>query len=103
MSELLELGPDDLAEAWQLGRLAFGGDPAAEPPTGPRASTSYGLRDDRGRLVAALRLLAYEQWWGGRLVPMTGVASVAVHPDARGQGLASRAADRGAGAHARAR
>ena len=29
----------------------------------------------------------YEQWWGGRPVPMAGIAGVAVAPEARGQGL----------------
>jgi predicted acetyltransferase len=35
------------------------------------------------------RVRAYDQLWGGRRVPMGGIASVAVHPDGRGRGLAA--------------
>jgi len=84
------LGPEDLAQAWELSRLAFGGDPAAPPPTTPGPGLRFGVRDHRGRLVAQTRLRDDEQWWGGRRVPMGGIASVAVHPDARGGGLATR-------------
>ena len=86
---VVPLGPDDLEESWQLGRLAFGVGPDATPPTWPRPFDALGVRDDRGRLVAKASLLDYEQWWGGRRVAMGGVAGVAVHPDARGRGLAS--------------
>ena len=88
--EIQPLGPDDLAEAWRLGILAFGGDPDAPPPSAPGPGLRFGVRDGRGRLVAQTRLRDDEQWWGGRRVPMGGVASVAVHPDARGGGLAHR-------------
>lgn len=84
------LGPEDVQPAWELSRLAFGGDPAAAPPAEPAPGLRFGIRDRRGRLVAQARLRDDEQWWGGRRVPMGGVASVAVHPDARGSGLAGR-------------
>ena len=79
-------------QAWRLGRLAFGGDPAADPPPveEPASSDAWGVLDARGRLVAKARLLDHGQWWGGRSVPMGGVAGVAVHPDARGSGVAGR-------------
>ena len=32
---IVPLGPDDLEESWQLGRLAFGVGPDATPPTWP--------------------------------------------------------------------
>ena len=87
--ELRELGADDLEVAWELGRLAFGGDPASSPtPPGPGRRT-WGVLQ-QGRLLAVAAVDDYEQWWGGRRVPMAGVASVAVHPDARGQGAAAR-------------
>jgi predicted acetyltransferase len=41
-----------------------------------------------GRLVGALVLVPMGQWYGGRAVPMTGVAGVAVAPEARGSGVA---------------
>jgi predicted acetyltransferase len=43
-----------------------------------------------GRLVGMLNVLAFEQWFGGRAVPMGGVASVVVAPEERGLGIAPR-------------
>jgi predicted acetyltransferase len=43
-----------------------------------------------GRLVGMLNLLAFAQWFGGRAVPMGGVASVVVAPEERGLGIAPR-------------
>lgn len=91
--QVVELGDDDLADARALGILAFGGDPTAPAPplpVGPPTRDAWGVRDARGRLVAKAVLLDFEQWFGGRRVPMGGVAGVAVHPDARGQGWAGR-------------
>jgi predicted acetyltransferase len=80
---------DDLDQAWLLSTLAFGGDltQARTPPAPGRVT--LGAFDD-GRLLAKASLRSYAQWWGGRRVPMGGVAGVAVHPEARGRGLASR-------------
>ena len=89
MTAVFALGEDDLEESWALGRLSFGVGPDATPPTWPRPFDALGVRDARGRLVAKASLQDYAQWWGGRRVSMGGVAAVAVHPDARGRGLAS--------------
>lgn len=89
MSVVVALGEDDLEESWALGRLAFGVGPEVTPPSWPRPFDALGVRDARGRLVAKASLHDYAQWWGGRRVRMGGVAGVAVHPDARGRGLAS--------------
>ncbi|MCZ7525709.1 MAG: GNAT family N-acetyltransferase [Acidimicrobiia bacterium] len=43
-----------------------------------------------GGLAGALEVLELGQWFGGRSIPMGGVASVAVAPEWRGQGLAPR-------------
>jgi predicted acetyltransferase len=43
-----------------------------------------------GRLVGMLNVLAFRQWFGGRPVPMGGVASVVVAPEERGLGIAPR-------------
>ena len=43
-----------------------------------------------GRLVGMLNVLAFEQWFGARAVPMGGVASVVVAPEERGLGIAPR-------------
>jgi predicted acetyltransferase len=47
-----------------------------------------------GRLVGMLNLLAFGQWFGGRAVPMGGVASVVVAPEERGLGIAPRLLER---------
>ena len=84
-----ELGEDDLEQAGALGRLAFGGDPAAPlRPFRPGCRTWGVFEGDR--LVAKAVLRDDAQWWGGRPVRMAGVAGVAVHPDARGRGAARR-------------
>ncbi|TDW84096.1 putative acetyltransferase [Kribbella pratensis] len=44
---------------------------------------------DGDELVAAARVWPYEQWWGGRRVPMGGVAGVVVAPEYRGRGVGS--------------
>lgn len=42
------------------------------------------------KLVGTLNVLPLRQWFGGRALPMGGVAGVAVAPEVRGQGLAKR-------------
>ncbi len=91
------LTDDDLEQSWALSRLAFGGERDQtplqhEPPVGVTRS-AYGAFDDAGRLVAKVAARHDHQWWGGRVVPMLGVAGVATHPDARGQGLVGRLLD----------
>ncbi|MFF0345708.1 enhanced intracellular survival protein Eis [Kribbella sp. NPDC004875] len=44
---------------------------------------------DGDQLVAAARIWPFEQWWGGRRVPLGGVAGVVVAPEYRGQGVGS--------------
>ncbi len=45
---------------------------------------------EAGRLIAMSSALGFGQYFGGRSVPMGGLSSVAVAPDARGRGLAKR-------------
>ncbi len=87
--ELRELVEGDREQAQALGTLAFGGDPAAPLAPAPAGSRAWGVFEG-DRLLAKAVVRSYTQWWGGRPVPMGGVAGVAVHPDARGQGTASR-------------
>ncbi|MGC5030897.1 GNAT family N-acetyltransferase [Micromonospora sp. DT229] len=83
------LPAEDLPAAWQLGRLTFGSDPQAPPPTGPPAGrTSYGAYDRGGTLLGKAVDLHDEQWWSGATVPAASVAGVAVAPEARGTGVA---------------
>ena len=44
---------------------------------------------DGERLLAHARVRSYQQFWGGRPMPMGGVAGVVVAPDARGRGVGS--------------
>ncbi|WP_446214868.1 GNAT family N-acetyltransferase [Micromonospora sp. IBHARD004] len=85
-----ELTPDDLTDAWQLGRLAFGSDPQPPPhATAPVPGlTRYGAFDDAGRLVGKAVDLHHEQWWDGRTLSAADVGGVAVAPEARSRGVA---------------
>ncbi len=42
-----------------------------------------------GRLLGTARYLDMRQWWGGRVMPMAGVAGVKTAPEARGRGVAT--------------
>ncbi len=85
---LRPLTEQDRPQAWDLGRLAFGGDPDRPPPPPPAASRSWGVFSG-DELLAKAALLPFTQWWGGGRVPCSGVAGVAVHPAARGSGAAA--------------
>lgn len=82
----------DLASAWELSRLAFGGErqPPPAPLHGRPGERSWGAFDGAGRLVAQAEDRQQGHWFGGRLVPASGVAGVAVAPHVRGTGLGRR-------------
>src|ERR1700709_471803 len=42
------------------------------------------------KVVGALNVLELGQWFGGRAIPMGGVATVVVRPEHRGEGIAAR-------------
>ncbi len=102
------LSEDDVPAVTEMSRIAFG--------TGPRTSASgqrapafaagvdrYGVLDD-GTLLAKVGDRHQDYWYGGSVIPGTGVSGVVVVPEFRGQGLAQlivgealrRARDRGA-------
>jgi predicted acetyltransferase len=84
------LRDDELPDAWQLGRVTFGG-PADPPPMAVQPVAGWerlGAFDARGRLVGKATDLGHEQWWGGRRVPTADVGGVAVAAEARGAGVA---------------
>ncbi|WP_433461097.1 GNAT family N-acetyltransferase [Micromonospora sp. CA-248212] len=85
-----ELTIDDLDDAWELGRFAFGSDAQRSPHTTVEVPgmTRYGAFDDTGRLVGKAVDLHHDQWWSGRAVAAADVAGVAVAPEARGRGVA---------------
>lgn len=79
----------DARAAWEMGRRAFGSDP--DPANRPRPVADvvrWGGFDRDGRLVAKAADCLHGQWWGGRILPASGVASVAVAPEWRGRGAA---------------
>jgi predicted acetyltransferase len=49
---------------------------------------------DGGTIVGSLWLIPMGQWFGGKSVPMTGVAGVGVAPEARGGGVAGELVNR---------
>ena len=96
----------DAAASQQLGYEAFGvpSSPPTEPPSIDRPGRFYLGAFDGDTLVARLADRAYDSCFGGVLVPTSGIASVTVAAEYRGQGGLSplvlealrRARDRGA-------
>ncbi|MFN2522208.1 MAG: GNAT family N-acetyltransferase, partial [Mycobacteriales bacterium] len=80
------LTDDDAAAVSRLSQLAFGWK-SEELPGTLKEQTWLGVDGPDG-LAGMVRLRAYEQWFSGRPVRMGGIAGVAVHPHARGQGTA---------------
>ncbi|HXK21438.1 MAG TPA: GNAT family N-acetyltransferase [Myxococcota bacterium] len=88
--EIRALRPSELEQAWELDRDAFHV-PASRREAflriDPlRATGAF----DGARLVAMTYAHGFGQFFGGRAVPMGGLASVAVVPDRRGEGLAKQ-------------
>jgi predicted N-acetyltransferase YhbS len=91
--EVRPLPEEDGPAAHALCREAFGG-PAAPTPADVERwlhthRHSHGLAGyDGDRLVSHARVKPYRQWFGGRPVPMGGVASVAVAASHQRRGVA---------------
>lgn len=85
------LAKDDLDQAWELDQDAFNGDGNHRDAFEQQSEVDrfHGAFED-GRLLATARVIPFGQYFGGRRVPMGGLSSVAVRPDARGRGLALR-------------
>ena len=85
------LAQADATAAWDLGSTAFGYRDESMPgnwsPTGAGRS-SWGVFDGSGRLLAKATDREQGQWFGGRIVPTSGIAGVVVAPESRGTGLA---------------
>ncbi|MFD7161632.1 enhanced intracellular survival protein Eis [Kribbella sp. NPDC059898] len=95
MTELrvVDVAEEQLDSVWQVRIRSFG-------PGGDREKWQQNARAfmedgrllgvvDGDELVAAARIWPFEQWWGGRRVPMGGVAGVVVAPEYRGRGVGS--------------
>lgn len=84
------LGPEDQQASWELGSLAFGYHESPMPPGWSSDSPgrqTLGVFDPAGRMVAKAVDREQGQFFGGRVVPACGVASVAVAAELRGRGL----------------
>jgi predicted acetyltransferase len=91
-----DLTTDDLDAAFDVRSRSFGPLDASmrdwwdaaqqESISGHRAIGVF----DGERLLAHAKVHSYQQFWGGRPMPMGGVAGVVVAPDARGRGVGSR-------------
>jgi len=85
------LTPDDLPAAWTLDQQIFNVDPKQhETARDSEGADRFVGAFDGDTLVAICEFHRFGQFFGGRRVPMGGVSSVAVSPEARGRGLASR-------------
>ncbi|HUR72955.1 MAG TPA: GNAT family N-acetyltransferase [Sporichthya sp.] len=87
--EIRALTAEDDAASWELGRLAFGGPrerPAGRRPTPAPGAHALGAFDGN-RLIGKAVDLEHTYYYGGRAVPGSGVAGVAIAPEARGGGL----------------
>jgi predicted acetyltransferase len=84
------LGPGDQQLAWDLGSLAFGYREQPMPEGWVSDSSgrrTLGVFDPAGRMVAKAVDREQGQWFGGRVVPASGVAGVATAAELRGRGL----------------
>jgi predicted acetyltransferase len=85
------LTPGDQAAAWRLGSVAFGYHDRSMPvewASDTPGRNTWGVFDEAGALVAKAVDREQSHWFGGRIVPASGVAGVAVAPELRGTGLA---------------
>ncbi|GAA5172771.1 GNAT family N-acetyltransferase [Amycolatopsis dongchuanensis] len=84
-----DLAPGDFDAVWRIRRRAFGG-PATPGPSWPGDPATFRgfVAESGGEPCGFLRIRRMGQFFGGRVVPMGGLASVAVDPHARGQGVA---------------
>lgn len=93
--KIRDLTVDDLDDILAVRTRAFGGIPSSQREQAllreqalVAARRSLGVVSG-GRVVAAARILPMRQFWGGRLVPMSGIGGVAVAPEERSRGVGS--------------
>lgn len=84
--QIRPLVESDDAASWDLGRRAFGG--PRERPTSRRPTPAPGAHAlgafDTGRMVGKCVDLEHTYYYGGRAVPGSGIAGVAIAPEFRG-------------------
>ncbi len=91
MTKTVRFGTDeDLDGLWEVFKLGFG---AAERRRdewldGVDPARALIIEGPRGEVAAASHIRRFDQWFGGRAVPLAGYSPVAVLPEFRGQGMA---------------
>lgn len=93
MVDIDDMAPDDFEQAYEARRRSFGSAGVTfeswctiyEQSVSDRLAL---VARDGATVVASARILPLRQWWHGRAVPMGGVGSVVVAPEARGRGVA---------------
>ncbi|WP_110079300.1 GNAT family N-acetyltransferase [Actinokineospora spheciospongiae] len=83
----------DADDAYRLRRLAFGGPREVDPDWAGTPGWTGLTAELGGQRVGFARIWEYRQFFGGRAVPMGGIASVAVAAHARGRRVASALLD----------
>ncbi|WP_405059913.1 GNAT family N-acetyltransferase [Kribbella sp. NBC_01505] len=90
---VVDVVEEQLEAVWGVRQRSFG--PGGDKDEWRKTALEF-LRDGRylgvvdgDQLVAAARIWPLEQWWGGRKLPMGGVAGVIVAPEYRGRGVGS--------------
>ncbi|WP_432937961.1 GNAT family N-acetyltransferase [Kribbella sp. CA-253562] len=91
----VDITEDQLDDVLRVRARSFGPLPASAREEWRKDAVEF-LEDGRyvgvaagDEVVAAARIWDFQQWWGGRQVPMAGIASVVVSPEHRGRGVGS--------------
>jgi predicted acetyltransferase len=91
--ETRSVDPADIGRSFDIRTRSFGVAPASSRPgweERARAAVdegrSVGVYDGR-LLVGRAMIWPFRQWWGGRPLPMAGIAGVVVSPEYRGRGV----------------
>ena len=93
MTKTFEYGvpsePDELAVLGEMMRHAFGMAPNyLETYMRRLGRESFRCVKAQGKVAGGLAIYTLGQWFGGRSVPMAGLAAVAIPPEGRGAGVA---------------
>jgi predicted acetyltransferase len=84
------LDPSELADFSQSVGWAFGDSPqGATNWLNTAGMENLRVLRQSGRVLGGLAVIPMGQWFGGKSVPMLGIAGVAVAPEARGRGVAA--------------
>ena len=79
----------DIQQLGEITRQCFGGSPSDwEYYLNLIGAENFRILRQGEKAIAGLAILPMGQWFGGKIVPMAGIAAVGVLPEARGKGAA---------------